>query len=67
MSLYDVFITYIVPLFVDLQKFPHGEAVFYYAFEALTLGIVLYICVCLPFKFLLWLTSSKRNNNRFLR
>ena len=60
MSLYEIFKTHILPLFIDLTAFPTGEEVFYYVFLAVTQIVVLTIYIRLPPKLILWISSEKK-------
>lgn len=57
MSLYEIFKTYILPLFIDITAFPKGEEVFYYVFLAVSLTIF----IGLPFKLILWIANGGKS------
>ncbi len=61
MSLYEIFKTYILPLFIDITAFPKGEEVFYYVFLAVSLVVVITIFIGLPFKLILWIANGGKS------
>lgn len=68
MSLYEIFKTYILPLFIDITAFPRGEEVFYYVFLAVSLIVVITIFIGLPFKLVLWIANGgKSKKGRLLK
>ena len=68
MSLYEIFKTYILPLFIDITVFPKGEEVFYYVFLAVSLIVVITIFIGLPFKLVLWIANGgKSKKGRLLK
>ncbi|MEG2541270.1 MAG: hypothetical protein RSB59_05840 [Clostridia bacterium] len=67
-NLYDIFLQYLMPNMIDLSKYPHTEEAFYYVFTALSIFIVLYIFVWLPFSFIRCIArGGKRSKGRFLK
>lgn len=68
MSLYEIFKTYILPLFIDITAFPKGEEIFYYVFLAVSLIVVITIFIGLPFKLVLWIANGgKSKKGRLLK
>lgn len=63
MVVYDFFVTYVVPLFVDLSLFPEGEKIFYYFFVAVITGCLIISFIYIPFK-LGWNWLSKMTKNK---
>lgn len=61
MSLYEIFKTYILPLFIDITAFPKGEEVSYYVFLAVSLVVVITIFIGLPFKLILWIANGGKS------
>lgn len=61
MSLFEIFKTYILPLFIDITAFPKGEEVFYYVFLAVSLVVVITIFIGLPFKLILWIANGGKS------
>lgn len=68
MSLYEVFTTYIMPLFIDLGKFENAEKTFYTIFLWVISFVVLSVLIGLPYKFIMWLANGgKSSGGRFLK
>lgn len=63
MVVYDFFVTYVLPLFVDLSKFEHGEAIFYYFFTAVITLCLVISFIYIPFK-IGWNWISRITKNR---
>lgn len=67
MVVYDFFVIYVLPLFVDLTRFPEGEKIFYYFFTAVITGCLVISFIYIPFK-LGWnwlgrMTKNKKNTH----
>ena len=68
MSLYEIFMTYIMPLFVDLTAYSKGEEVFYYAFVGVSTFVVLTVFIGLPYRLIMWIASGgKSKKGRLLK
>lgn len=61
MSLYEIFKTYIMPLFIDLTKYEKGEEVFYYIFLYVSIFVVVTIFIGLPYKLIMWIANGGRS------
>lgn len=64
MILYDFFVEKILPLFVDLSKFPHGEKIFYYFFVAVLTYCIVVFFIYIPFKLIFNLITKFTNNKK---
>lgn len=68
MSLYEIFKTHIMPLFIDIMAFPKGEEVFYYCFLAVSIFVVITIFIGLPYKLIMWIANGgKSKKGRLLK
>lgn len=67
-NLYDIFVTYIIPNFIDLSAYPHAEEAFFWAFAIVSSFIALYVFIFLPFSLIRWIAKGgQRSKSRFLK
>lgn len=67
-NLYDVFVKYIMPNFIDLSAYPHAQEAFFWAFAVVCSFIAIYVFIWLPFSVLRWIgKGGKRTKSRFLK
>ena len=63
MVVYDFLMDKIIPLFIDISLFSHGEEIFFYFFTAVLTGCLVITFLYIPFK-LIWNMLSRLTNNK---
>lgn len=64
MNIYDIFITYIMPYFVDLSKFEYAEQAFYYLFCAVSAFIVISVFILFPYRMIKRMIFGKKRGQK---